>query len=295
MSIRSLHPLIALAGTAVLGLSLVSSALAQDEVSPSPSPGAAAALETRFERPADLRAERQAARAERKAERAATRTLRRVERQERKAAWAAARRERAAGLGARKAVWAGVKEACAAELQAVRTEPHLDRAGRREALRRAKASCREQYLAARAEALATDELYTEAAAGGTSVVRTDLGITAPGSAPGQVLGLWHYLIPAGTALAPHTHPGWQLARVTDGELEYTVVEGEGVLLRADGSQEPMGPGTYLLEAGDGVIENPTLVHLGANRTDEPVTLISATIFEAGQAISTVVEVPAVAE
>ena len=117
-------------------------------------------------------------------------------------------------------------------------------------------------------------------------------VAVPGSAPGEELGLWHYLIPAETALAPHTHPGWQLARVTDGELEYTVVEGEGVLLRADGSREPMGPGTYLLKAGDGVIEDPTLVHLGANRTDEPVTLISATLFEAGQPISTIVEAPA---
>ena len=32
-----------------------------------------------------------------------------------------------------------------------------------------------------------------------------------------------------------------------------------------------------------------------NRTDEPVTFISATLFEAGQAISTIVEVPASAE
>lgn len=299
VSTRFLHPLIALAGTAVLGLSLVGSALAQEEVSASPSPGTDAALETRSERPADLRAERQAARAERKAERDAAKTLRRAERREWKAERAAARRERAAGLGARKAAWAGVKEACAAELQAVRTETDLDRAGRRDASRQAKASCREQYLAARSEALAAaapiDELYTEAAADGSGVVRTDLGIAAPGSAPGEELGLWHYLIPTGTALAPHTHPGWQLARVTDGELEYTVLEGEGVLLRADGSEEPMGPGTYLLEAGDGVIENPALVHLGANRTDEPVTLISATLFEAGQPISTTVEAPASAE
>ena len=68
-----------------------------------------------------------------------------------------------------------------------------------------------------------------------------------------------------------------------------MVEGEGILLRADGSDEPIGPGTYVLATGDGVIENPELIHLGANRTDEPVTLISATLFEAGQPISTVAE------
>jgi hypothetical protein len=150
-------------------------------------------------------------------------------------------------------------------------------------------------VAARSEwrsgAAPIDEIYTEAASDGTGVVRTDLGVAEPGSAPGEELGLWHYLIPAGTELAPHTHPGWQLARVTAGELEYTVLEGEGILLRTDGSEEPMGPGTYVLATGDGVIENPDLIHLGANRTDQPVTLISATLFEAGQPISTIAEEP----
>jgi hypothetical protein len=51
----------------------------------------------------------------------------------------------------------------------------------------------------------------------------------------------------------------------------------------------MGPGTYVLAPGDGVIEDPDLVHLGANRTDEPVTLIGATLFEAGEPISTLAD------
>ena len=89
-------------------------------------------------------------------------------------------------------------------------------------------------------------------------MRTDLGLAEPASAEGRQLGLWHYLIPAGEELAPHTHPGWQLARITDGELEHTVLAGEGVLLRADGSREPM-------------------------------TLISATLFEADEPPASVVE------
>lgn len=141
---------------------------------------------------------------------------------------------------------------------------------------------------------AVDELYT-AAADQTGVVRTDLGIASPGSASGEWLGLWHYLIPAGAELAPHTHPGWQLARITAGELEYSIISGEGELLRADGSMQPMGPGTYLLASGDGVIENPELVHFGANRTDEAVTLISATLFEADASIATLVEDESVAD
>jgi hypothetical protein len=139
---------------------------------------------------------------------------------------------------------------------------------------------------------AIDELYTEAAADQTGVVRADLGIAEPGSAPGQELGLWHYTIHVGSELPPHTHPGWQLARITAGELEYSVESGEGILLRADGSSEPMGPGTYILAPGDGVIENPELVHFGANRTDEIVTLISATLFTAGDPIASLIEEPA---
>jgi len=59
---------------------------------------------------------------------------------------------------------------------------------------------------------AIDQLYTDAAADQTGVVRTDLGVADPLSAPGEELGLWQYVIAAGEELAPHTHPGWQLAR-----------------------------------------------------------------------------------
>ena len=51
----------------------------------------------------------------------------------------------------------------------------------------------------------------------------------------------------------------------------------------------MGPGTYALATGDGVIENPQLVQRASNRTDEPVTIISATLFSAGAETSTLVE------
>lgn len=292
MSRRPLHPLAALAGAAILSLGLAGAAVAQEEATPTPVPAAESASELRSERQAAreerqaAREERKAAKDERKAQRDAAKEIRAVERQ-------AAKDTRKADRAAGRAAKAQVREACAAELEAVRADTGLDRSARREALREARVVCQELYLAARAQLarreVAIDALYTQAASDGTGVVRTDLGIAEPGSAPGQELGLWHYLIPAGAELAAHTHPGWQLARVTDGELEYTVVEGEGILLRADGSDEPIGPGTYVLATGDGVIENPELIHLGANRTDEPVTLISATLFEAGQPISTVAE------
>jgi hypothetical protein len=142
---------------------------------------------------------------------------------------------------------------------------------------------------------AVGQPYADAAADASGVVRTDLGIAEPGSAPGEQLGLWHYAIAAGEELAPHTHPGWQLARITSGELEYSVISGVGVLLRADGSTEPMGPGTYQLASGDGVIENPDLEHYGANRGEDVVTIISATLFEAGEPVATIIEEPAAVE
>jgi hypothetical protein len=166
---------------------------------------------------------------------------------------------------------------------------------RKEAQAERKAAQAERKADRDADAAAIDERYTDAAADETGVVRTDLGIAGPASAPGEELGLWHYMIPAMTDLAPHTHPGWQLARITAGELEYSVVSGLGELLRADGSSEPMGPGTYILATGDGVIENPELVHFGANRTDDIVTIIAATLFPAGEPIATLVEEPAADE
>lgn len=178
-------------------------------------------------------------------------------------------------------------------------EGENDSKAQREADREARAAARKERKAdrkaareerkAEREAGTSADIYAAAAADETGVVRSDLGIAHPATAPGEELGLWHYTIPAGQELAPHTHPGWQLARVTAGELEYSVISGEGELLRADGSTEPMGPGTYVLATGDGVIENPELVHFGANRGDEVVTIISATLFPAGEPVATLVE------
>ena len=179
--------------------------------------------------------------------------------------------------------------------QEARTERNAQRQEARAERREALAERKAQRKAERgADPAAIDESYTAAVADETGVVRTDLGIAEPASAPGEELGLWHYMIPARSELAPHTHPGWQLARVTAGELEYGVIRGQGQLLRADGSSEPMGPGTYILASGDGVIENPDLVHFGANRGDEVVTIISATLFPGGAPVATLVEEPAAA-
>ena len=88
-----------------------------------------------------------------------------------------------------------------------------------------------------------------------AIVRTELGTTLPSNAPGQRLGLWHYTIPAGQALVPHRHPGWQIARITSGTLTYTILTGTVTVVRGGGAQETHGAGeTIKLNAGDTVIE-----------------------------------------
>ncbi|MFV2063279.1 MAG: cupin domain-containing protein, partial [Chloroflexota bacterium] len=97
----------------------------------------------------------------------------------------------------------------------------------------------------------------DAAAGKeTGVTRTDLGVVEPESAPGQELGLRRFSIPAGSELVAHTHPGWQIARIVDGELEYTIISGAGTLIRSDGSSESIRPGAYTFIPGHTVVESP---------------------------------------
>jgi len=121
------------------------------------------------------------------------------------------------------------------------------------------------------------------------ITRDDLGRTLPASATGQELGLWHYTIPVGAELPPHTHPGPQIARVITGDLEYSVIAGEGTVVSMDGTSKRIGAGTYVLHAGDTIIETPELEHYGANRGPGVVELIAATLYPEGAPLSTSLE------
>jgi quercetin dioxygenase-like cupin family protein len=123
------------------------------------------------------------------------------------------------------------------------------------------------------------------------IVRTALGAAQPGSAPGHDLGLWHYTIPAGAALEPHRHPGWQIARIARGELSYTIISGEAEVLAADGSSRIIGLGTHALRTGDSVIEHPDLEHYGANLTDRDVEILAATLYPEGAPLAIPVAIP----
>ncbi|MFO1539579.1 MAG: cupin domain-containing protein [Chloroflexota bacterium] len=106
-----------------------------------------------------------------------------------------------------------------------------------------------------------------------------VGSVEPETAPGQTLTLWAYHIPPGYQLAPHRHPGYQVARVLAGTLTFHVLEGTAIHVRADGSEATLGAGDVVaLQTGDAVIENPGARHFGGNDGDVAVELTTATLF-----------------
>ena len=124
---------------------------------------------------------------------------------------------------------------------------------------------------------------TVAPAASAGIIRESLGGTLPGTAPGQRLSLWHYTIPAGSQLSPHTHPGWQVARIVSGTLSYTIVSGEATVLRGTGGTETHKTGeTFVLLAGDTIVENPDLQHFGANNGTVAVEIYASSLFVDGQ-------------
>lgn len=135
-------------------------------------------------------------------------------------------------------------------------------------------------------AAATSPPTSAAGAGAAAeVVKDVLAVTDdPPGAPGRTLTLIRYTIPAGAKLAPHVHPGVQLARITDGTLTYTVVEGTAAVRRAgaEADEEVRGPATVELGPGDAVAERDGMVHYGENRTDAPVVIEATLLTRTGE-------------
>jgi quercetin dioxygenase-like cupin family protein len=124
------------------------------------------------------------------------------------------------------------------------------------------------------------------------VVREVINEGDPAAAPGQVLQLVRYHIPPNTVLPVHIHPGMQVALVESGTLHYTVVEGSMNYVRADGKSGVLKAGEETdFHAGDSLVEAQGMVHFGENRTDEPVVLLVASLFEADMPPSSIVATP----
>lgn len=134
------------------------------------------------------------------------------------------------------------------------------------------------------------------ATGTTLAVQRDvLGEMAdPPGATGRTLSLVRYTIAPGAKLAPHIHPGVQMARIETGTLSYTIEEGTAVIRRAGASadEQVTGPTTTTLGPGDTVQEVAGMVHFGANATDQPIVIIASLLTETGEGLSVTVTTPA---
>ncbi len=124
--------------------------------------------------------------------------------------------------------------------------------------------------------------------GVTSVV---LAHGAPDAAPASELSIGRVVIEPGASIPPHEHPGTQVAAIVDGELTYTVLTGSVPVTRAASS--PATPAdradfvidageTFVLTAGDSVVEQPGALHTARNAGDKPVVILLATLFDPDQ-------------
>jgi quercetin dioxygenase-like cupin family protein len=135
---------------------------------------------------------------------------------------------------------------------------------------------------------------TDAATGPAAepVVREILSqVDSPPGAPGRRLTLVRYTIAPAAQLAPHIHPGVQVASIVSGTLNYEIVSGTVTIQRSVGAngvpartEALTGPAQTALRPGDTVVEEGTMVHFGANKTSEPV-VISATLITEGSDLS----------
>lgn len=122
----------------------------------------------------------------------------------------------------------------------------------------------------------------------TPVVRDLLGqMPDPPGADGMVLTLARYTIPAGAQLAPHIHPGVQMAWIESSTLTYHVESASVRVRRAGASQDEIvsAPATIHLGPGDAVVELGDMVHFGANETAEPVVILAALLTEDGHELA----------
>ena len=125
------------------------------------------------------------------------------------------------------------------------------------------------------------------------VVRSVLAAAQPSGAPADNLELVRYTIQPGTALAPHRHPGTQLALIESGTLTYTVIEGEVTIHAVDGGTRSVGPGeTGTIAAGEWIMEHEGIVHFGANDGDVPVVILASSLLEADEPPAIPVGTPA---
>jgi quercetin dioxygenase-like cupin family protein len=123
-----------------------------------------------------------------------------------------------------------------------------------------------------------------------AVERQQLQSAVSDKALGQTLELTRVIIPAGMDIAAHTHPGTQLAVVTEGTLTYTVIKGEVQVThgagKSDAKVETVKSGQSVqVQTGDSLVETVGMVHTAKNNGKGPVVIYLSALFPNGAAAS----------
>ena len=109
----------------------------------------------------------------------------------------------------------------------------------------------------------------------------------PVGAKGRTLGLSRVTIPPHVQLGLHHHAGTQIAYIQRGTLTYTVRTGAVKVYRGAADQHPRVVRTVTaghsgkVFTGEWVIEQPQVIHFGANNGSTPVVILLATLFTNG--------------
>jgi len=109
----------------------------------------------------------------------------------------------------------------------------------------------------------------------------------PVGAKGRTLGLSRVTIPPHVQLGLHHHAGTQIAYIQKGTLTYFVKTGTVRVYRGAADQHPRvvrrvtAGHSGKVFAGEWVIEQPHVIHFGANNGSTPVVILLATLFTNG--------------
>jgi mannose-6-phosphate isomerase-like protein (cupin superfamily) len=132
--------------------------------------------------------------------------------------------------------------------------------------------------------LAAAQAPTPTPAYAAGVTAEILGRIEPPAAPGYALQLARITFAPGAAVAAHRHSGTTVTTELTGSHAFTVLQGNARLIRAGtgtptaGAEagEPMELGhEYMIEPGDALVFDESVVHTSHNPTDTPAVLMEA--------------------
>jgi hypothetical protein len=123
---------------------------------------------------------------------------------------------------------------------------------------------------------------------GPTATRINLAAGLPARAPGYQLSLTKAIVPAGASFPPHRHPGWQVAYIESGTLQFTVYRGQVRIFSGEpGKSQKVvrvlraGQVGYI-KTGQWLVETPSLWHKGANVGRKRVLILLATLLRKGE-------------